>query len=72
MTKGFWVAVNKNLNVVMFCDEPTKNENLGRWEGVPYINSYALDQILPILKQANFGFNDEPQFLSLELRSTDE
>mgnify|MGYP006376981741 CR=1 FL=1 len=33
-TVKLWIAVNKNQSIVMFSEEPKRNEKFGKWEFV--------------------------------------
>lgn len=61
-----WFAVNKNEKVVMFIDEPTKNESIGKWESkYPYINSLIYKDICKLVQQSKMNWNSEAQCVEL-------
>lgn len=70
MQKSFWVACNLDGSIVMFCDEPTRNTKIGKWEGNFYINSFAYEQVAPIFETINYSFDEDAQYMCLELKTT--
>ncbi len=63
-----WFAVNHNENVVMFLDEPVKNEKLGKWESkYPYINSLIYKDICNLVKQSKMNWNSECQCIEINI-----
>lgn len=65
--QGVWFAINKNGKVVMFTEEPKKNEQKGIWESkFPYINSILYKDICEISKQAKMTFETEPQYIEIK------
>lgn len=62
-----WFAVNKNGFVGMFLDEPTRNENTGKWDSDHYfVNSLIYPQICEIVEKAKMTWEAEPQVISFQ------
>ena len=67
-TQTIWFAVNKNGKVVMFTEEPIKNESMGVWVSKsPYVNSVIYDDICEVVRRAKMGFNHECQCIELHI-----
>lgn len=63
-----WFAVNKNDHVVMFIEEPIKNEKLGKWESkYPYINSSIYKEICSLVQQSKMNWNSESQCIEISI-----
>lgn len=71
MTKNIniWVAVNKNGNVRMFTEEPTRNKNTNKWESdKPYINSVMQKEFNELVEKSNLTWEAEPNMFTLTLQ----
>jgi hypothetical protein len=66
---AIWFAVNKNGNVRMFLDNPTKNVQLGIWESKrPYVNSILYKDICQIVQQARMNFENNPEVIEIQIK----
>lgn len=64
-----WVAVNKNGDVLMFTDEPTRNNDTGKWESAnPYINSLIQKDFDTLMKKSNVTWEAEPNMFTLSVQ----
>lgn len=63
---SLWMAVNKNGRMNMFLTNPIRREN--KWEGHIFINSIIYKQLLDLCKQADFNWNNEPEFFEITLQ----
>lgn len=64
-----WFAVNKNGDVRMFLDNPTKNVQLGIWESKsPYVNSVLYKDICQIVQQAKMNFENNPEVIEIQIK----
>ena len=64
-----WFGVNKKNDIQMFLDEePTKNKELGRYEGKsPFINSLFYEDLKKIAQGAHMTFDSEPQCIEIQV-----
>lgn len=63
-----WFAVNKGGFVGMYAEEPTRNEETGKWDSkFPFVNSIVYDQIVTLVEKSGFNWESEPQCLTLQL-----
>lgn len=63
---GIYFGVNKNGTVVMFADEPTKDEENGRWiSKFPMVNSRIYPELCKLVEKTKMTFENEIQFLEL-------
>ena len=59
-----WFGVNKNGTVVMFADEPIRDEENGRWMSkYPFVNSAIYPQLCKMAEMAKLTFESEIQFM---------
>lgn len=66
---AIWFAVNKNGDVRMFLDNPTKNTQLGIWESKnPYVNSVLYKDICQIVQQAKMNFENNPEVIEIQIK----
>lgn len=57
-----WAAVNKSGFVVLFTDEPKRNEETGKWEGNLYVNSVVYAAIKDIFEKASWNWEKEAEY----------
>lgn len=62
---GIWFAKSKNGQVLMFTSEPKKTD-LG-WTGNFYVNSIIYENLNNMLKNTQFSYNDDPQYIEFQL-----
>ena len=60
-TRKCWVAVNKNGFICMFVNEPTRNLELGKWEGEIYLDSLIYKTISSVIC-AKMTWENEAEF----------
>lgn len=66
---AIWFAVNKNGDVRMFLDNPTKNAQLGIWESTkPYVNSVIYKDICQIVQQTKMNFENNPEVIEMQIQ----
>ena len=66
---AIWFAVNKNGDVRMFLDNPTKNVQLGIWESTkPFVNSVLYKEICQIVQQAKMNFENNPEVIEIQIK----
>lgn len=67
-TQKIWVAVNKNGDIRMFTDEPTRNKQTGKWESKhPFVNSSLYNEVKSIIEHANVNWESEPNFFEIQI-----
>lgn len=65
----FWLYVNKDGFVGMSIDQPQRDEELGKWVvKYPYCNSIMYAQILEMISKAQFGWNNEPEYIEINYK----
>jgi hypothetical protein len=64
-----WFCVNRNGDIRMFTDNPTKNEKLGKWTSKnPFINSVLYNDISQIVKSAHMTFENNPEIIEMQIK----
>ena len=64
-TINIWFAVNKNGFVGLYCDEPKRNIDNGKWESdSPFLNSVIYNQISDLVKRTKFSWNNNPECIT--------
>ena len=63
-----WAAVNKNGFLLLFTNEPTRNDNTGKWEGELYVNSAIHKMLGPLVEQANMSWENDPEYFEFEIK----
>ena len=64
-----WFAVNRNGNVRMFLENPTKNISKGIWESKsPYVNSVMYKDIARVVQQAHMTFENNPEIIEMQIK----
>lgn len=67
-TITIWFAVNKNGFIGLYSNEPTRNNETGKWESkYPFVNSIIYQNIKNMIESSNFDWNQEPQCLTYEI-----
>ena len=61
-----WAAINKNGFLVLFENEPKRNEVVGKWEGKLYVNSLVYNALKDLVERANLSWNNEPEYFEFE------
>ena len=59
-----YIAVSKNGLLMMFLDKPLRQGNT--WVGRYYVNSAAQKEIEEIIKNCDFTFDREPEYLEMQ------
>lgn len=59
-----YIAVSKSGLLMMFLDKPVRKENT--WVGRYYVNSVAQKEIEDIIKNCDFTFDREPEYLEMQ------
>jgi hypothetical protein len=57
-----WAAVNKNGFLVLFTEQPKRNEKTCKWEGNLYVNSVLYKTIKELFDKVNFNWEKEPEY----------
>ena len=66
---AIWFAVNKNGDIRMFLENPTKNVERGIWESKnPYVNSVLLKDISQVVQQAKMNFENNPEVIEMQIQ----
>lgn len=65
-----WVAISNDRNMLMFVNEPKRDEENKKWIGNYYCNSVAYNYLMQMLgDQINqLSFDNEPFFITLEYK----
>lgn len=64
-----WFCVNRNSDVRMFLENPTKNVTKGIWESKkPYVNSVLYKDICRIVQQARMSFENNPEIIEVQIK----
>lgn len=64
-----WVAVNKNGFISMFLgEEPKRNIETGKWEGIFYVNSLLYKDIIKLVEKSNITWACDPFNLQISLK----
>ena len=68
MVIKFWLAVNKNGFIGMYCTEPTRNKEAGVWESKRvYLNSVVYPQICQMVKNVKMTWDNEPEVFEIKI-----
>lgn len=59
-----YIAVSKNGLLMMFLDKPVRKGDT--WVGKYYVNSVAQKEIEEIIKNCDFTFDREPEYLEMQ------
>ena len=59
-----YIAVSKSGLLMMFLDKPIRKGNT--WVGKYYVNSVAQKEIEEIIKNCDFTFDREPEYLEMQ------
>ena len=59
-----YIAVSKSGLLMMFLDKPVRQGNT--WTGRYYVNSVAQKEIEEIIKDCDFTFDREPEYLEMQ------
>lgn len=63
-----WFAVNKNGYLGMWLDEPTRNEETGKWEGKqPFINSVIYEGIKKLVEKSKMNWQSDAEALTIQI-----
>jgi len=61
-----WFAVNKSGFIGLYYDEPTRNEETGKWDSkFPFVNSIIYDQIVKLVEKSNITWKNDAECLTL-------
>ena len=60
-----WFAINKNGKVRMFINEPTRNTELGIWDGDMFCNSLIQKQLESMVKGTTLSWDSDAQAIQL-------
>ena len=61
---GINIAVSKSGLLMMFLDKPVRQGNT--WTGRYYVNSVVQKEIEEIIKDCDFTFDREPEYLEIQ------
>lgn len=61
-----WAGVNKNGFLCLFSEQPKRNINTGKWEGLFYVNSVIYKIIKDLFDKVNFNWEREPEYFEFE------
>ena len=59
-----YIAVSRSGLLMMFLDKPIRKGNT--WVGKYYVNSVAQKEIEEIIKNCDFTFDREPEYLEMQ------
>lgn len=59
-----YIVVSKSGLLMMFLDKPVRQGNT--WTGRYYVNSVAQKEIEEIVKNCDFNFDREPEYLEIQ------
>ena len=59
-----YIAVSKSGLLMMFLDKPVRQGNT--WVGKHYVNSAVQKEIEEIIKNCDFTFDREPEYLEMQ------
>lgn len=59
-----YIAVSKSRLLMMFLDKPVRQGNT--WVGRYYVNSVVQKEIEEIIKNCDFTFDREPEYLEMQ------
>ena len=59
-----YIAVSKSGLLMMFLDKPVRQGNT--WAGRYYVNSIVQKEIEEIIKNCDFTFDREPEYLEMQ------
>lgn len=62
-----WIAISKGGQVLLFNDEPVKQND--SWTGSYYVNSAVYENVLNLVAKTNMTFNNEPEPIILEVKN---
>lgn len=63
-----YAAVNRNGFLMLFTKEPKRNNETGKWDGEPYVNSAIHKMLLPLVEKANMNWENEPEYFEFEVK----
>lgn len=65
-TAKVWASINKNGFVMLWLDEPKRNEETGKWEAkYPYVNSVIYKQFSDFIQKTKLTWLSPPEYFEL-------